>query len=333
MTEKPKVVVVPGQELCREILSARAKAKLEEIATPVWNEGEKPLTPEQLKARLPGAWGCITSWGAPSFTPELLAAADQLRIIGHAAGSVKALCWPHAFQRGIVVVNAASTIADSVAEFTLAVMLSMLRDYQRYDTAMKSGVLWPKRENIHELYGKRVGIISASMVGRRVIRLLAPFQTHILVYDPYLSQEEAAQMGVQRATLEKIMSTCDIISVHAPVTTETIGMISALHLRMIPDGALFINTARAAVVDYDALLRELQTGRFRAALDVFPEEPLPLDSPFRRLPNVLLTPHLAGLTVESRLRLVETVVDDFERFLQGQPLLNRVPPEKVPILA
>jgi len=333
MASKPRVVVVPGQELCREILSPRARAKLESFASPIWNEGEKSLNTEELMARLPGAWGCITSWGSPRFTEEVLALADELRIVGHAAGTVKPLFYPAVSERGIIVVNAAATIADAVAEFTLAVILCMLRDFHHYDHALKAGDPWPKRQVSHELYGKRVGIISASMVGRRVIRLLEPFHTRILVYDPYLPAQEAAKLGVELASLEDIMSTCDIISVHAPVTEETGGMITANHLKMIRPGALFINNARAAVIDYDALYKELATGRFRAALDVFPEEPLPLDSPFRKLPNILLTPHFAGYSAESRMRLIETVVDDLERFWRGETPLNLVSPEKIRILA
>jgi len=330
---KVRVVVVPGQALLREILSPRAKAKLESFAEPVWNEKEEPLDAEELKARLPGAWGCITSWGAPRFSAEIVAAADKLQIIGHAAGSVKGLFYPAVFDRGITVVNAAATIADSVAEFTLAEMLALLRDFYPYSEAMRAGEVWPKRGASHELYGKRVGIISASLVGRRVIKLLEPFRTDTLVYDPYLPLPEAQRLGVKLAALDTIMSTCDVISIHAPVTDETIGMITADLLKMIRPGAVFINTARAAVVDYDALYAELATGRFKAALDVFPHEPLAADSPFRALPNVILTPHMAGWATESRLRLVETVVDDMARFLKGERLLNWVDPAKIAILA
>jgi len=212
-------------------------------------------------------------------------------------------------------------------------MLSLLRDFHPYDQALKAGDPWPKRRDSHELYGKRVGLISASMVGRRVIRLLEPFHTHILVYDPYLPAQEAAKLGVTLASLDEIMSICDVISIHAPVTEETMGMVTARHLATIRPGALFINNARAVVIDYDALYKELATGRFRAALDVFPQEPLPVDSPFRKLPNVLLTPHFAGYSAESRLRLIETVVDDFERFWKGEPLLNAVSPDRIRILA
>jgi phosphoglycerate dehydrogenase-like enzyme len=333
MPKKVQVVVGPGQELCRQILSPRAKAKLESFAEVIWNEGEKPLTAEQWAARLPGAWGAITGWGTPHFDAGILAGADQLRIVGHSAGTVKPIFFPEVFDRGIKVVNSAATIADSVAEFTLLMMLSQLRDVHRYDLAMKGAEPWPKRSGSRELYGKRVGIISASLVGRRVCKLLKPFHTQTLVYDPYLPVEQAKKLGVKLASLEEIMSTCDVVSVHAPVTEETTGMISAKYLKMIKPGTVFVNNARAAVIDYDALTKELADGRFRAALDVFPQEPLAVDSPLRKMPNVFLTPHTAGFAVESYMRLIETVVDDLARFLAGKPLRNEVLKERIRILA
>jgi phosphoglycerate dehydrogenase-like enzyme len=171
------------------------------------------------------------------------------------------------------------------------------------------------------LYHKRVGVIGASMVGRALIKLLKPFGPDIMVYDPYLSDERAAGLGVRRVDLDELMSTADVITNHAPTTEETEGMVTSRHWSSVKDGALFVNTARAAAVDYDALLRELQTGRITAALDVFPlPEPLAEESPFRKLPNVILSPHAAGLTAESLLRIGETVADEFVRFFAGQPL-------------
>jgi phosphoglycerate dehydrogenase-like enzyme len=117
------------------------------------------------------------------------------------------------------------------------------------------------------------------------------------------------------------------------VTDETTGMLSAKLLKAIKPGALFVNNARAAVIDYDALTKELASGRFRAALDVFPQEPLAADHPLRKMPNVLLTPHTAGFAVESYMRLIETVVDDFARYLAGKPLRNEVLKERIRILA
>lgn len=333
MSNKPIVVVVPGQELCRDILSEKARSKLASFATPIWNEQEKPLSREQLAELLPGAWGVLSSWGVPRFDEELAALANELKIIGHAAGSVKGNFYPAAFDAGIKVVNAAGTIADAVAQFTLATMLGLLLDYQHYNAIMHQSGQWPSRHDIHDLYGAKVGLISASQVGRRVIKLLQPFAPQIKVYDPYLPADAAQELGVEQIELDELMATCDVISVHAPVTDETIGMITADHIRAIRDGAVFINTARAAVIDYDALEAELGTGRFRAALDVFPQEPLAADSPFRQMPNVILTPHMAGWTEEARLRLIETVVDDMLRLWNGEPLQNEVLASKMSILA
>ncbi|MDQ3700385.1 MAG: hydroxyacid dehydrogenase, partial [Chloroflexota bacterium] len=172
-----------------------------------------------------------------------------------------------------------------------------------------------------ELYGKRVGIVAASMTGRAYMRLLLPFGCDVLVYDPYLSDARAAELGVRKAAdLGDLMATCDIVSNHAPTTPETNGLISAAMLARLRDGALFVNTARAGAIDYQALTAELQAGRIRAALDVFPKEPLDDASPLRYLPNVSLSPHVAGATVESRRRLGSTMIDEIVRFFAGQPL-------------
>jgi phosphoglycerate dehydrogenase-like enzyme len=288
-----------------------------------------------VAARLPGVEAVVTSWGSPNFTPEMLAAADRLRIVGHAAGSVKRLLPPEAYSRGIVVVSAAALIADSVAEYTLWAMLSMQRYLYRYSEVMKVKRGWktPDENFSHELYFKKVGIVSASMVGRRVIALLQPFHCDVRVYDPYLSDEESHNLGVRRVSLEELFSECDIVSVHAPTTPETKGMIGAAHFRSLQDGALFINTARAWVLDEEALLAELQTGRVRAVLDVFAKEPLPPEHPLRDLENVFLTPHVSGHTTELRLRLVEGVAEDIRRFFAGEPLRLAVPPERLKIMA
>jgi phosphoglycerate dehydrogenase-like enzyme len=201
----------------------------------------------------------------------------------------------------------------------------MQRNLLPYERVMKVERAWrsPSQTFGNELYGKRVGIVSASFVGRQVIRLLAPFECDIMVFDPYLGDLESEEMGVRRATLEEVFSSADIVSVHAPSTAETKGMIRADHFGSLRDGALFINTARTWVLDSAALAAELQTGRIRAVLDVFDEEPLPEKSPLRDLDNVFLTPHVSGFTDETRARLVEAIADDMKRFFDGaQPRLS-----------
>jgi phosphoglycerate dehydrogenase-like enzyme len=148
-----------------------------------------------------------------------------------------------------------------------------------------------------------------------------------------LSEEESRDLGVCRVSLEELFSECDIVTVHAPTTPETKRMIGADHFRALRNDALFINTSRAWVLDEEALVAELRTGRFRAVLDVFDKEPLPPDHPLRDLDNVFLTPHISAYTTESRLRLVEGVAEDMRRFFAGEPLTLAVPSERLNIMA
>lgn len=321
---KRKILVLPQGKLYQEIMSPRAQDKLHALGEVITPPGEPHrITPEELSDLLPGTDAVITSWGAaPKFDEQLLLHADRLKVIGHVAGTIKGFIGPEVFDRGIAVTHAAATIADSVGEWALTVTLMSLRRAYDFNKAMQEGG-WGKSEIPFgsELYGKNVGVVAASMTGRAFIRLLQPFHCDVLVYDPYLTPERAQELGVRRVdNLDELFATCDVVSNHAPTTPETNGIISAARLAMLRDGALFVNTARAAAIDYEALTRELQSGRIFGALDVFPKEPLAADSPLRGLPNVLLSPHVAGATVESRLRLGETVVDDIVRHFSGQPM-------------
>lgn len=330
-----KILYLPRTSLSRDILSVRARALLDGLGTVVWNETDRDLTQDELAELLPGAAAVITSWGAPALTPDLLAAADSLRIVGHAAGTVKKLMPPEGYARGIVVLSAAPVIAGAVAEYTLWAMLSVQRNLYYYQTLMKQGRGWKGTgdNSGHSLYGKRVGLVSASMVGRRVIHLLAPFGCDIAVYDPYLSEAESRQLGVRKASLEKIFGESDIVSIHAPSTPETKRMIGAAHFQALRDGSLLINTARTWVLDSGALLAELRRGRIRAVLDVFDQEPLLPNDPLRDLDNVFLTPHISGHSLETRRRLVEAIVEDMARFFAGEPPRLAVAPERLSIMA
>ncbi|MBI3971813.1 MAG: hydroxyacid dehydrogenase [Chloroflexi bacterium] len=323
MTDQRTILVLPSGPLYQEIMSPRAEAKLRSLGEIVQlTSGQRNVSQEEILGLLPRADAVLTSWGAPKFDARLLEHAPRLKIIGHAAGSIKGFILPEVFDRGIAVTHAASTIADSVGEWVLTVTLIALRRAYDFNRTMHEGG-WAKREFGfgEELYRKRVGIVAASMTGRVFIRLLKPFDCDVVVYDPYLSPERAHELGVRLAgSLDELFETCDVVSNHAPTTPETTGMIGAAQLAKLRDNALFVNTARAAAIDYDALTRELQSGRIRAALDVFPKEPLVADSPLRGLPNVILSPHVAGGTVESRRRLGETIVDELARFFAGEPL-------------
>jgi len=330
------VLVSVPQPLRGLIFSPEARAKLESIARVTYNEDGRNWTAEELAQRLPGVDALITSWGIVPLDEQVLAKADRLRIVAHAAGSVKRLASDALYHRGIAVTHAAGRIADSVAEFTLLLALTGLRRPHVLDRKMRSGGQWPKGTRdvpVYEIAWKRVGILGMGYVGRRAARLFRAVGAEVWAYDPYLSAEAAEELGVRKAELNEVFSQCKIVSVHLPVTDETLRMVGAEQFGLMQDGAIFINTARSLVVDQDALLEALETGRIWAALDVFDREPLEPDSPFRRLDNVFLTPHVAGLTRDSDQDLMALAVDEIERFFQGQPLQYPVTREMLGIMA
>ncbi|HEX2034067.1 MAG TPA: hydroxyacid dehydrogenase [Chloroflexota bacterium] len=289
----------------------------------------------QVREALGQAEVALTGWRSPKLTAELLAEAPHLRLITHTAGSVKGLIDPGAWERGVTVCHAADLIADAVAEMCLLLELLCLRRVHALDRGMRQGQTWDElRAWPGELLrGKRVGLVGCGYVARKHIQLLKPFGCEIAVYDPYLSDEGAAGLGVAKADLDALFRESKVVSNHAPITPETKGLIGKAQLAALQPGSVFVNTARAYTVDYGALLEELRSGRFYAALDVFEKEPLAQDSPFLELPNVILTPHAAGHSVDSHLAQGQAMVDEIGRFLAGEPLRYRVTREQLATMA
>ncbi|ONK15506.1 hydroxyacid dehydrogenase [Streptomyces sp. MP131-18] len=280
---------------------------------------------------LPSLDVLITGWGCPQVPSEVLAAAPRLRAVLHTGGSVRHLLPTRGWQRGLVVSSAAAANALPVAEYTLAMILLAgkdalgLADRLRAERRFTLGKIHPGIGNL----GRRVGIIGASRIGRRVIELLRPFDFDVSLYDPYVDDAAADRLGVRSAGLAELLADSDIVSVHAPANDGTRHLIDRSGLALMRDGAVLINTSRGSLVDTGALTAELAAGRLRAVLDVTEPEPLPADSPLYGLPNVLLTPHIAGSHGNELRRLGLTVVEELERLLAGVPLLHRVTPEQL----
>lgn len=263
----------------------------------------------------------ITGWGCPRLDDEFLGAAPKLRAILHAAGSVKAHVTQAVWERGIVVSSAAMMNAIPVAEYTLAAVLLAgkgaftLREQYR---SQRSFTLAQINTDVGN-YGRRVGIIGASRIGRQVIELLKPFDFEVRVYDPY-----AEDLGDQGVDLPELLATSDIVSVHAPAIPETHHLLDRDRLALLRDGAVLINTARGELVDTEALVAELRRSRISAVLDVTDPEPLFAESPLYDLPNVFLTPHIAGSHGNELARLGACAAEELERLVAGHPLLHRV---------
>jgi len=300
----------------------------------IHNDLGRRFTTEELAERAHDVDAIITCWGAPHVDMSVVGAAPKLRIIAHAAGSVKGLIAEEVWDAGITVTNAASVMGVYVGEFALLVTLALLRSLPKYTHGATAGA-WDGLacDGWETLIGKRVGLIGLGHTARSFIRFLAPFDCELVGYDPYVSPEKASELGVLLVSLDELLSTSKVISLHAPITEETKGMLDAPKLKLIPDGAVFINTARGVLVDHDALYEELKTGRFKAALDVTQPEPLPPDHPLRRLPNVLLTPHVAGPTVDGRRDMFRCVVDDLKLFWAGKTPKNVVTKQMLATMA
>jgi phosphoglycerate dehydrogenase-like enzyme len=327
----PKVAVLIPQPMRQSILSPDAEKDLASFATVV-----SGAAPEELPELLDGAVACVTGWGTPPLTDEVLQASSGLRLVAHTAGSIHKLVPAAALARGLRVSHAAAIIADSVAELVLGQALRFLRNLDAIDREMKAGAGWMEIRNAYpgRLLGEQtVGVVGTGYVGRKVIQGFQAFGCRVLVSDPLLSDAQASELGVTKVELPELFASSTIVSLHAPALPETVGLVNAELLRLMPDGALLINTSRGSLVDEEALLAELASGRIAAVLDVFRTEPLPADSPFRSLPNVFLSPHAAGHTIDTHWRQGQAMVDEVRRLLANEPLRYEIAPERLATMA
>ncbi|MGW1675636.1 hydroxyacid dehydrogenase [Streptomyces sp. NPDC002324] len=263
----------------------------------------------------------ITGWGCPPIDAAVLDATPRLRTVLHTGGSVRSMIGDAFWARGLTISSAVYANALPVAEYTLAAILFAGKDAFGLRERFRREHLYPAPDEYTAVgnLGRRVGVIGASHVGRRVLELLRPFDLSVGLYDPYVDEVEATALGAVPLPLDELLRTSDIVSVHAPDIPETHRMLSRKRLALIPDGGVLINTSRGALVDPDALTDELVGGRISAVLDVTEPEPLPADSPLYRLPNVFLTPHIAGSLGNELARLGGTVVEELERLATGLP--------------
>lgn len=280
---------------------------------------------ERARRLLSEAEILITGWGAPYVGREVLTLAPKLKLVVHAAGTVKGIVDACIFDAGIAVSHAAEANAVPVAEFTLAAIIfagkHVFRFRDLYVADRHRDRTHPMQHEAIGNYRRAVGIIGASRIGRRVIELLKPFDYQVLLFDPTVDAEQAGALGTEKVELDDLMRRSDIVSVHAPSLPSTRHMIDASKLALMKNGATLINTARGALIDEDALLAVLKTGRIDAVIDVTdPEIPGP-ESAFYDLSNVFLTPHIAGAVGLERSRLGEMAADEAERFIKGEPML------------
>ena len=334
---RPRLAFAMAPAKTRFVFDVPAISRLAELCDIITAEPLTEFSTDAARKILADTEILVTGWGCPFISKEVIAAAPRLRLIAHAAGTVKYHLDPAVYAAGIAVTNAVDANAVPVAEFTLAMIILAnkrvfeFRDIYRAD---------PTRGSSHALmdtaigsYRRTIGVVGASHIGRRVIDLLKPLDCDVLLYDPHVRPGDPITREVELTGLDDLIARSDTVSLHAPSLPSTRGMIGARQLALMRDGATFINTARGALVDETALIAELRSGRISAVIDVTDPE-IALDgSPLYDLPNVLLTPHMAGAVGTERSRLGRLVADEVEKFVAGNPLKFAVKPNLLEQLA
>ncbi|MBS7701207.1 MULTISPECIES: hydroxyacid dehydrogenase [unclassified Chelatococcus] len=333
---RPVVAILLTPQMRRQLIPRAAEERLSTQVV-VTAPAEDELSAEALPRLLEGATIAITGWGTPRLDETVLARSQNLKLVAHAAGSIRQLVPFTAIETDrIRVTHSALHIGEAVAEFVMAHVFNFLRHPVELAEGMRAREPWfaLRSRLLGRLLGEQtVGLVGAGYIGRMMVRQFKAFNARILMHDPFLDSARAAELGVELTSLDQLLAASDIVSLHVPSLPETRHMIGAAELAWVKDGALFINTARGALIDEDALITELRKGRFTAVLDVYDKEPLADDSPLRTLPNAVLAPHAAGHTHETYLRQGATAVDEALRFLAGDPLRHEVTKSMLPNMA
>jgi phosphoglycerate dehydrogenase-like enzyme len=279
----------------------------------------------------------IGHWGCPRIDLGVVAQAPNLGLIAYAAGTVKQTIDTTVFDRGIRITSGAKANAEPVVEFTIAAILFANKDvFWQRDLLRQPSINKLRNRGSVPVgnYAKTIGIVGASLIGRRVIEILRQFpHLDVALFDPFVDVGEAERLGVTKLDLEALCAQADVLSIHAPLLPETKAMIGGSQLAALRTGATVINTSRAAIVDQDALVSELEAGRLYAILDVTDPEPLGPDHRLLSLPNAFVTPHLAGSQGSELERMSDYVIDEVARWVREEPAQNEITAEVLSRLA
>lgn len=295
------------------------------------------LDSPEARARVADAEVLVATWGLPALTAERLAAMPRLRAVFYCAGTVRFFTTPELWDRGVVVSSSAAANAVPVVEYTTAMCVLALKKalFMPYATGIESN----GAEGWGDLsaYERTVGVVGLSTIGRGLVAALTRLlpSTRIVAYDPYATADNTRGLGVELLGLDDVCRRSDVLTIHAPDLPSTRRMVGAAQLALLPDHATLINTARGALLDHDALLAECRTGRIDAILDVTDPEPLPPGHPLLGLPNVLVTPHIAGSRGTELRRMTDLQLHDLEAWLDGREhdMLGRIDPAQQATIA
>ncbi|MFG3531095.1 hydroxyacid dehydrogenase [Streptomyces sp. NPDC047917] len=349
MTSAPKPAPVSGSRRAVPVAFAMPEATFRRVFGPadlsalresgtVRLLADRPLDPDVPEDRelLRGVEVLLTGWGTTPLDARRLDLLPGLRAVVHSAGTVRPVVDDEVWARGVAVTSSTAANAVPVAEYTVAmIVLAAKRTFtaaeslRRDDGPVDLEKDWPEVG----LHGITVGLIGASRVGRAVIERLRDYDVRIVVADPYLDDGEAAELGVRRVELAELFAGSDIVSLHAPLLPATRGLIDRTLIERLRPGATFINTARGAIVDQEALADRLERGDIAAVLDVTEPEHLPAGARLRTTPNTFITPHIAGSMGNELRRLAANAIRETLAFTATGTLLDPIRPEEFAVQA
>lgn len=283
---------------------------------------------EQLKATQPEI--LISAWTMPKLPENTLEQVPSLKYVCHFAGTIKSTLPDELLEQGLIVTNWGNSVARTVAETGLMLAIGGLRRAGFWALEMHTRGGWKDRTTIQtgSLFGRKVGLHGFGVISQELRKLLVPFGVPVMTYSPSVPDSILEEQGVTRANdLEELFSENDVIVELAALTPKNTRIVTEELLRKIPEGGVFVNVGRGAVVDEEALARVAEEGKIQVALDVYGVEPLPADSPFRSIDSVFTLPHLGGPTTDRRQDAALFGIDNIERYLAGEPLKAQVTAE------
>lgn len=321
---RPSVLVLASDVLFPHFFSENDQKRLTEVTD--WTRSSLREDCPELREQIANADVLMTTWHSPFLTSEMFGPRPRVKLIAHCGGEVKSRVAEAIFDH-VTITNAADPMARGVAEMAVAMALTLVRRIPAYAAEMRNGVS-RTNEQVSEgetLRGRKVGIVGFGRIGRAIATLIDPFGVELLVSDPYAQATSVAEHGAMLVELDQLVRSCSVVILSAALTPETRHLFDARRLSLLADRTYLINVARGGLIDTEALLAELRTGRLTAALDVTdPVEPLPSDHELRKLTNVILTPHIAAGGIEVRREMGALAVEEVIRFANGQPPCNRV---------
>ena len=298
----------------------------ESLGEIVWLDTAKESI-DDLKEKIRDCDTYISCWGSPALTPDILECAPKLKLLTHLGSTVAPVVCDEVYERGIKVISGFDYFSKSTAEGAVAYMLAAMRNIPFYNDRLKEKRIWREIDDYTDsVIYKKVGLVGYGGVGRYVAKMLSTFDVDMKVSARReLPEEDKKLFGFTQCSMEEIFETCDIISIHLAYNNATHHIIGDELLSKIKKGALLVNTARGAVIDEAAMIKHLQNGDFYAALDVYESEPINMDNPMLSLPNVLMLPHQAGVTVNLRAVLTHDLLKESVDFIDnGIPVKNEI---------